>query len=195
MLKLMIRVFAVRLQKAWVLSNPLSAQQRLIRLGGCPGWSNPKFDSFVFRSLYQAMKQSWSFYYLSTVCAIFSVVKADKLGIYSCPVRTTLTSMILFILYSWLPQFNSKLIILQLLFKFSDGYWLLWLLQPCSLLDLRYHLRYVVYICYENLLAKGILGLSRETYLKLNLHVSTWYLAFEGQTSHFDANVLCMRSD
>ena len=34
-------VFAVRMKKAWVLSYPLSAQWRLIRLGGCPGWSEP----------------------------------------------------------------------------------------------------------------------------------------------------------
>ena len=33
----LIRVFAVRMKKAWVLSYPLSAQRRLI--GGCPGWS------------------------------------------------------------------------------------------------------------------------------------------------------------
>ena len=35
----LIRVFAVRMKKAWVLSYPLSAQRRLIRLGRCPGWS------------------------------------------------------------------------------------------------------------------------------------------------------------
>ena len=35
----LIRVFAVHMKKAWVLSYPLSTQQRLIRLGGCPGWS------------------------------------------------------------------------------------------------------------------------------------------------------------
>ena len=35
----LIRVFAVRIKKAWVLSYPLSAQRRLIRLGGCTGWS------------------------------------------------------------------------------------------------------------------------------------------------------------
>ena len=35
----LIRVFAVRMKKAWVLSYPLSAQRRLIRLSGCPGWS------------------------------------------------------------------------------------------------------------------------------------------------------------
>ena len=34
-----IRIFAVRMKKDWVLSYPLSAQRRLIRLGGCPGWS------------------------------------------------------------------------------------------------------------------------------------------------------------
>ena len=33
----LIRVFAVRMKKAWVLSYPLSAQRRLIRLGGCLG--------------------------------------------------------------------------------------------------------------------------------------------------------------
>ena len=33
------RVFAVRMKKPWVLSYPLSAQRRLIRLGRCPGWS------------------------------------------------------------------------------------------------------------------------------------------------------------
>ena len=32
-------VFTVRMKKCWVLSYPLSAQRRLIRLGGCPGWS------------------------------------------------------------------------------------------------------------------------------------------------------------
>ena len=37
----LIRIFAVRMKKPWALtvSYPLSAQWRLIRLGGCPGWS------------------------------------------------------------------------------------------------------------------------------------------------------------
>ena len=35
----LIRVFAVRMKKAWVLSYALRAQRRLIRLDGCPGWS------------------------------------------------------------------------------------------------------------------------------------------------------------
>ena len=35
----LIRVFAVRLKKAWVLNYSLSTQRRLIRLSGCPGWS------------------------------------------------------------------------------------------------------------------------------------------------------------
>ena len=33
------RDFAVRMKKAKALSYPLTAQRRLIRLGGCPGWS------------------------------------------------------------------------------------------------------------------------------------------------------------
>ena len=35
----LIRVFDVRMKKAWVLSYPLSVQRRLIRLGWRPGWS------------------------------------------------------------------------------------------------------------------------------------------------------------
>ena len=35
----LIRVFTVRIKKAIVLSYPLSKQRRLIRPGGCPGWS------------------------------------------------------------------------------------------------------------------------------------------------------------
>ena len=34
-----IRIFAVRMKKAWVLNYPLSAQRRLIRLGVRPVWS------------------------------------------------------------------------------------------------------------------------------------------------------------
>ena len=50
----LIRVFAVRMKKAWVLIYPLSAQQRLIKLGGCPGWSSlgaQSFCCFVMRPL------------------------------------------------------------------------------------------------------------------------------------------------
>ena len=35
----LIRVFIVRMNKAWVFSYPLSTQRRLIRLGRCPGSS------------------------------------------------------------------------------------------------------------------------------------------------------------
>ena len=34
----LIRVFAVHVKKAWVLGYSLNVQQRLIRLGWCPGW-------------------------------------------------------------------------------------------------------------------------------------------------------------
>ena len=43
----LIRVFAVRMKKAWVLSFPLSAQRRLIRLGGCPGWSESSLGAYA----------------------------------------------------------------------------------------------------------------------------------------------------
>ena len=54
----LIRVFAVHMKKAWVLSYPLSAQwtvMTLIRPGGCPGWSESSqgvhshFVGFVMR--------------------------------------------------------------------------------------------------------------------------------------------------
>ena len=44
----LIRVFAVRMKKAWVLNYPLRAQRRLIRLGGCPGWSESSLGAHSF---------------------------------------------------------------------------------------------------------------------------------------------------
>ena len=51
-------VFAVRMKKAWVLSYPLSAQQRL----WCPGWSESSLGAqsfcwFVMRQLISDLKQ------------------------------------------------------------------------------------------------------------------------------------------
>ena len=43
----LIRVFAVCMKKPRVLSYPVSAQQRLIRLGGCPGWSESSLGTQV----------------------------------------------------------------------------------------------------------------------------------------------------
>ena len=45
----LIRVVTIRMKKAWVLSYRLSAQRRLlIRLGGCPGWSESSLGSQSF---------------------------------------------------------------------------------------------------------------------------------------------------
>ena len=44
----LIRVFEVCMKKPWVLSYPLSAQRRLIRLGGCPGWSESSLGAHSF---------------------------------------------------------------------------------------------------------------------------------------------------
>ena len=41
-------IFAVRMKKDWVLSYPLSAQRKLIRLGGCPGWSESSLGAQSF---------------------------------------------------------------------------------------------------------------------------------------------------
>ena len=43
-----IRVFAVCMKKHWVLSYPLSTQQRLIRLGRCSGWSESSLGKQSF---------------------------------------------------------------------------------------------------------------------------------------------------
>ena len=47
----LIRVFAVRMKKAWVLSYPLSAQRRLVRLGRCPGWSESSLGAHAILSV------------------------------------------------------------------------------------------------------------------------------------------------
>ena len=44
----LIRVFVVRMKKACVFSYPLNAQRRLIRLGGCPGWSESSLGAQSF---------------------------------------------------------------------------------------------------------------------------------------------------
>ena len=41
----LIRVFTVSMKKAWVLSYPLSAQRKLIWVGGCTGWSEPSLGA------------------------------------------------------------------------------------------------------------------------------------------------------
>ena len=43
----LIRVFAVRLKKHWVLNYLLRARWRPIRLGGCPGWSKSLLDAHI----------------------------------------------------------------------------------------------------------------------------------------------------
>ena len=47
----LIRVFAVRMQKAWVLTYPLSAERRLIRLDGVFAGHTCHFVGFVMRWL------------------------------------------------------------------------------------------------------------------------------------------------
>ena len=41
-------VFAVCMKKYWALSYPLSAQRRLTRQGGCPGWSESSLGAQPF---------------------------------------------------------------------------------------------------------------------------------------------------
>ena len=69
----LIRVFVVRMKKAWDLSYPSSAQRRLIRLDGCPGWSESSLgaQSFcwfwhmagVLNGCAMGMKLTWHIYF------------------------------------------------------------------------------------------------------------------------------------
>ena len=61
----LIRVFDERMKKPWFLSYPLSAHWRLIRLGGCPGWSvftkhTGHSVSFVMLWLKWTVLQQWN---------------------------------------------------------------------------------------------------------------------------------------
>ena len=62
----LIRVFAVRMKKAWFLSYSLSAQRRLISLGGCPGWSESSLGAHA-----TLLVLSWGG---SIYCYAFSIV-------------------------------------------------------------------------------------------------------------------------
>ena len=48
----LIRVFAVRIKKQWVLGYPLSVQRTRIRLGVCPGWSEYSLGTQVVSFLF-----------------------------------------------------------------------------------------------------------------------------------------------
>ena len=53
----LIRVLAVRMKKAWALSYPLSAQRRLVRLGGYPGWFESSLGAHSFCCFCHVMAQ------------------------------------------------------------------------------------------------------------------------------------------
>ena len=57
----LIRVFAFCMKKACVLSYPLSAQQTLIRLGWCPGWSKSSLGVPTFCWLCHVVAHLYSF--------------------------------------------------------------------------------------------------------------------------------------
>ena len=84
----LIRVFAVRMNKTWVLSYPLSAQRRLwIRLGGSPGWSVSSLGALIllvlscrssnlayYRTCY-ILVWSYKYKYNESVCSLWAAIK------------------------------------------------------------------------------------------------------------------------
>ena len=71
----LIRVFTVRMKKSWVFSYPLSAQWRLIRLGGCPDWSESSLGAQVI-----LLVLSWcdTFFLLSQYQCILSLIGTNN---------------------------------------------------------------------------------------------------------------------
>ena len=80
-------VFAVRMKKAWVLSYPLSAQRKLIRLGQCTGWSESSLGAHAIllvlscTGLY-AVKLQWLKHWCLVQCGWFKL-GFESLGNYS----------------------------------------------------------------------------------------------------------------
>ena len=87
----LIRVFAVRMKKAWVLSYPLSTKRRLIRLGGCPGWSESSLGAQPFYWLCIASWLKWKLNKRHHTQRVASKVNS------SFPAR-------------WLPRINKNII-------------------------------------------------------------------------------------
>ena len=67
----LIRVFAVRIKKAWVLSYLLSAQRRLITLGGYPGWSESSLGARLFVGFVTGRLITFLYWYISVVLLIY----------------------------------------------------------------------------------------------------------------------------
>ena len=58
----LIRVFAVRMKRHWVISYPLSALLRLIRLGGCPvRWAQRSFCRFCHAAANKIICHMWRY--------------------------------------------------------------------------------------------------------------------------------------
>ena len=74
----------VRMKKPWVLSYPLSAQRRLIRLSRCPGWSKSSLGTHVIL-LVLSCSGSYIFMQLPTIenDKLIMLRKALKIGIHS----------------------------------------------------------------------------------------------------------------
>ena len=91
------QVFAVRMKKAQVLNYPLSAQWRLIRLGGCQGWSE---SSLGTQMILLVLSRGGSFYgnhcITSTITMMKKTEEESRSGVVfsicpDTPIRATFT--------------------------------------------------------------------------------------------------------
>ena len=94
----LIRVFPVCMKKAWALSYPVSTQQRLIRLGRCPGWSESLLGAVILLIL------SWDVSVL--------IVNCKSLHLLAAATGFLLSKLTVILAPSWenlfLPYANNK---------------------------------------------------------------------------------------
>ena len=84
----LIRVFAICMKKAWILSYPLRAQRRLIRLGGCPGWSESSLGAQPFCWFYHEVAHFRIFTVISSSVPVYRVFMVHVFVIFRRGERT-----------------------------------------------------------------------------------------------------------
>ena len=89
----LIRVFIVRMKKAWIYRYPLSAQQRLIRLGVWPGWSE---------SLLGAHSFCWFCHVVAQINNVATLYVLYTIFMYNCNCKNSLVQYV-----NWFPLLKA----------------------------------------------------------------------------------------
>ena len=96
----LIRVFAVHLKKARILSYPLRAQRRLIRRGRCPGWSESSLGAHAIllvlswcSSILISIIHKYLLTDINITCKIKKTFSARNMPINGISVKSTLIKL------------------------------------------------------------------------------------------------------